>query len=258
MLPVQMGRMGGNALHRPCHAMDGSSSRAIEYDTLMGKGFGLVVLSCALTAAFASAPPRAEDCNRNGLDDERDLAPEVTGFDPGVGVARGALAIAAGDIDLDGDRDLLVAGEWSYGAWVLENAGGKLSPAKQLAPSLSGNRLLLGDMDADGRLDLVTSSGVGPPAVSVYRQMEDGTFGDVPLSGYVVGLASAVAMGDLDRDGDLDLVVVEANGTSMLVLFRNKGRELSAETLARVSFPMDVALADLDGDGDLDAALVAP
>jgi hypothetical protein len=43
----------------------------------MGKGFGLVVLSCALTAAIAGGAPRAEDCNRNGLDDERDLAPEV-------------------------------------------------------------------------------------------------------------------------------------------------------------------------------------
>ncbi|MCC6908463.1 MAG: VCBS repeat-containing protein [Phycisphaerales bacterium] len=72
-----------------------------------------------------------------------------------VGSAVGETSIAAGDLDTDGDIDLLVKG--SRDTWLLEADGQfGFEPARLvLSPRYSGAVLTLSDLDGDGRFDAV-------------------------------------------------------------------------------------------------------
>jgi hypothetical protein len=182
---------------------------------------------------------------------------------------------ALGDLDADGDLDL-VAGELGGGFFYLENTGSASSPAfalrigagNPLSPfSVGGDsRPALADLDGDGDLDLVAGEPYGGFAYfentgnaqsPAFEEITD----DSPLGGEDVGFYSAPAFGDLDGDGDLELVAGDAYGG--LAYFENTGSPLAAKMDPRTgaanplhghSTGLDAmpALGDLDGDGDLD------
>jgi len=114
------------------------------------------------------------------------------------------------------------------------------------------------DFDNDGDLDLFVGFG-GTPANRLYRN-DDGVFVDVAGA---AGLADAratraAAWGDMDRDGDPDLVVgFTPGGGSVLRLYRNDGGRFTEVTAAaglglEAGAVRQPSWIDLDGDGDLD------
>jgi len=122
------------------------------------------------------------------------------------------------------------------------------------------NGIAVGDYDGDGREDLYVCQPAGLPN-RLYRNNGDGTFDDATVAAGVDVLdgSSMALFGDLDNDGDQDLVVVA--GTRLL-LFLNDGKgkytlrektgfKLSGATLT------SVALADYDRDGHLDLYVCA-
>jgi len=114
------------------------------------------------------------------------------------------------------------------------------------------------DFDGDGDLDLFVGFG-GTPANRLYRN-DDGVFVDV---GGSAGLADAratraAAWGDMDRDGDPDLLVGFTPGAgSVLRLYRNDAGRF-AEVTAAAGLALEAGAVrqpswiDLDADGDLD------
>jgi hypothetical protein len=131
------------------------------------------------------------------------------GFGATVSVPTGSSprGLAAGDIDGDGDNDLVVGNFLANSVSVLKNNGsGAFTPSGSPVPT--GNNpyaVTMGDLDGDGDLDVaVTNSG----SSSVTVLLNDGTGVFTPASGspFPVGVSpGGVAMGDFDEDGDLDL-----------------------------------------------------
>tara|TARA_B100002003_G_scaffold178728_1_gene166656 strand:- start:184 stop:1689 length:1506 start_codon:yes stop_codon:yes gene_type:complete len=123
-------------------------------------------------------------------------------------------------------------------------------------------RVLLGDVDGDGDLDALTSSDDEEPN-KIWLNDGSGIFHD---SGESLGIpkdryfASEDPLGDLDGDGDLDVLVkarYDPNAVSNRIeIWLNDGSGTfydSGESFGDLEYSNSSVLGDLDGDGDLDA-----
>lgn len=118
--------------------------------------------------------------------------------------------------------------------------------------------VVAGDFNGDGRTDLVVvkhPGGTATDTIQVLLANEDGSFSVVPV---VPGSAnlSAVATGDFNGDGNLDIVVTDDSLNLATVLLGNRdGTFLAAGTCATDLAPVAIVVGDFNGDGNLDIAV---
>jgi hypothetical protein len=117
---------------------------------------------------------------------------------------------------------------------VLKNKGdGTYLPAVDYEAGKGAWSVALGDLDGDGDLDIVVANG-GSKNISVLKNKGDGTFAQkvnykaTSREWCIVGGPRAVTLGDLDGDGDLDMVVAnyldnEAPDSKNVFVLKNKG-----------------------------------
>ena len=134
---------------------------------------------------------------------------------------------------------------------------GKISKGKQYEKELGNPGLAAGDVDGDGLCDLFVC-GSGAPNV-LYRNLGGWKFEDITSSAGVDcsgrNLAGAL-FGDIDGDGDLDLIVTSLESRNSLFLNDGKGQFMEQKSFPWKTFKfggsITPALGDIDGDGDLD------
>ncbi len=177
----------------------GGSLPGVVYDLSAQPAASPVVTSC-------TAPPDV-DCNTNGIPDACDIASHfalVAHYSTG---AYGALV--AGDLDGDGDIDLVSTAE--TGTVLMTNDGAGTFRVERNVSPVSGG-LALGDLEGDGDLDVVITDEQSD-TVLVRLNGGNGTFSAGPV--VTVGMnPRVVVLSDFDDDGDLDLAVGNAGVSS--------------------------------------------
>ncbi|MFN8440658.1 MAG: VCBS repeat-containing protein [Caldilineaceae bacterium] len=177
-------------------------------------------------------------------------------------------SIAIGDMDGDRDLDVVAGGKFAAPSLVYLNDGaGNLTPGSIFDAGTDGqlSKMVVGvgDLDNDGDLDIVGGrAGFGFPAQSQsYIYLNDGKGNFSTSRSFETQFdTNAVALGDMDNDGDLDIVTTHYNIEDSFSLITN----LVHLNDGQGNFPtvhsfglgndqtQDLALADIDGDGALD------
>ena len=148
----------------------------------------------------------------------------------GLAGGTGSGAVAVGDYDNDGDLDLVVASATGGAPTLWRNDGNgvftrdaRSSAAMRNVRTSDGVVATFVDYDNDGWLDLVVANAPttrGKGSIFLFRNDGTGTFLDrstlLPEAVRSAG-ASAIAIDDVDDDGDEDLVLIDGAGAARLL-----------------------------------------
>ena len=176
------------------------------------------------------------------------------------------LDVFTGDLDGDGDVDLAVTNAFDGTVVAFENEGtwfggfGGMGGGDDSNPGATIEKFDPNGAAGKGRDDQVwgssssdgsaktgqnTGSGVGP---GIFLEWNSYPTDHDPVD---------IGVGDLNGDGDQDVVTVnESTGTISVLLGDDAGGQHAANVFAIGTAPRSVDLGDLDGDGDLDIAVV--
>ncbi len=163
--------------------------------------------------------------------------------------------ITTGDFNNDGKLDVATSNRSTDNVSVLLNTGN--SPTgyayfntSSFAASFSPDFIAAGDLNADGKTDLVTSS-YAAKKLAVLINGGNGTFGAPSL--YGTGESPQIALGDFNGDGRLDVAATDPD-TDKILVWVGKG---DGSLTAKGGFAADtnvwaIATADVNNDAKLD------
>jgi hypothetical protein len=190
---------------------------------------------------------------RNRGDGTFDLPlPYLTGKDP--------TSVACADFNHDGIADLAVvnAGD-STVSILLGKTDGTFTPRVDYPVAPGPHRLIARDLNADQVIDLIVSAGTSITdggALSILRGKGDGTFQSA-LSYGTGNNPWALAAGDFNHDGKLDVIFTNGDVNRVSVLLGNgDGTFPSSAPYSNDSDVVAIAVDDFNGDGSPDLALL--
>jgi uncharacterized protein (TIGR03437 family) len=156
--------------------------------------------------------------------------------------------VAFADLNGDGHVDLVQGngGELAESLVVYLNDGhGRFTASSQVFPATQLHDIALGDVDGDGKLDLVISG--TPQGTTIW--LNDGS-GRFTAGQNVSGNVGAVRLADVDGDGDLDLLL-GSTGTRVWIN-DGHGRFVDSGQVLGTESSRSLAVGDVNGDGDVD------
>jgi len=185
------------------------------------------------------------------------------------GSGQQASAIATGDFNHDGNQDIAVthsSGGGLVSVLLGNGTGGFISQGSFSVGANDPESIALADINDDGNLDVVTGNR-SSNSISLLLGNGNGQLGAASTFSTAGGMSpEAVAVGDLNKDGRLDVVAVGSFFTGepdfnlvgkMSVFLGSSSGTFSGAVSYETTNPIaSVALSDFDGDGILDVAVV--
>ena len=162
------------------------------------------------------------------------------------------IALAAADVNADGNLDLIVSGLSQIDVLLGKGDGTFQTPIVQTIPSGLTHGIALADVNLDGKVDLIyTWASAAQNDVAVCFGKGDGTFQSPVL--YTVGnYPYSVIAVDLNNDQKLDLVTANASGTVAYLKNNGDGTFAAAQQLVTGGYTTGVTSVDVNHDGNLD------
>ena len=199
-----------------------------------------------ITAAGQGGGPHVKVFRKNYLENE------FFAFDS---YYRGGLSVASGDLDRDGDLEVVVGlGKGTHPWFKIFSEEGELqSQFMAYADSFRGGvEVAIGDVDGDGLKEIITGAGQGGgPHIRIFSHNGALKNHFFAFDKYFWG-GVELASGDLNGDGVDEIIVVpKSNHESKVKVFNIKGKLISEFFVpdAGLNNGMHVAVGDLDNDG---------
>ena len=177
--------------------------------------------------------------------------------------------VASGDVDGDGDVDLACSATGSTRLVIHRNAGSgnfgageawDVPPVGEERPAIAN--LAIADIDADGDLDILANGLLlmSPSVTVVWKNDGLGGFAARETRpANIEGYAWTVQVGDLDGDGDSDVLAGSALPGRLTIAevdAQKGGAYVAVTTKFAGTFLRDMTVADIDQDGDSDVVAV--
>jgi len=187
--------------------------------------------------------------------DRRNKFVDINAGLPGIDYGIGRWA----DYDNDGDLDAIISGNESSGRVITQlfkNVDGNFYYQDMAFKNLKLSDIAWGDYDNDGDLDfaIIGESQTGKFESRLYNNESEGKFGQV-FPNFIAVRSGSVDWGDMDHDGDLDLLLTgESSVGPISKVYRNDRNHIFTDIQAEIIglYMSDGHWGDYDNDGDLD------
>lgn len=162
----------------------------------------------------------------------------------------------AADIEADGDIDIVLGSKGATLA-LRNNGDGTFQEIKPFADSTSLTDFIWADIDADGDADAALFDGGN--SIQVYENERGGQFRPRAMPPGL-GRVEAASVADVNNDGKLDLLLLQADDVIRRLSDKSEGKEWEVAEVAHVPphgdpTGFDLFAADIDNNGSLDLVL---
>ena len=169
-------------------------------------------------------------------------------------------AVAAADLNLDGNVDLIIAngGDGTVTVLLGNGAGAFTSPSNPITVGTAPASIAVADFNGDGSPDLAVANS-GDNTVSILLGNGSGGFMPAPSSPVTVGKEPLfIVTGDFNGDGIADLATANGGDNTVSVLLGNGTASFNSAPQSPYSVgnnPDSLAIGDFNGDGNPDLAV---
>ena len=161
-------------------------------------------------------------------------------------------SLAVGDVDNDGQPDLIVLTDDDYIHMYLGSRNGTFANPIKYGTIAWASDMMLGHLDNDTYLDLVVVDYSENSTIAVLLGYGNGSFAD-PILHILGSRVTSPRVVDVNNDGLLDLITIELHRSKLRILFGNGHGSFARQiTCSTGASPYTLGIEDLDGDTRLD------